>query len=157
MSKSIYAYAWDLAEIGLDPARDEFLALGLDTVTLAGTYHAGKFLRPHGKAGKVYFRKTARPISAPIRRSMARSGRSPTVLSPSATSCANSPNSTASRPRSGWCCCTIRRQGMAHPDSVVHNAFGDPYFYNLCPSAPKARICRGARPGRDQSLCGYRS
>ncbi|WDR03118.1 hypothetical protein PSQ19_02675 [Devosia algicola] len=32
-----------------------FASLGLDTVTIAGSYHAGKFLRPHGKAGKVYF------------------------------------------------------------------------------------------------------
>ena len=32
-----------------------FRALGLNTVTLAGSYHAGKFLRPHGTAGKVYF------------------------------------------------------------------------------------------------------
>ncbi len=31
------------------------------------------------------------------------------------------------------------RLGFAHPDCVVHNAFGDPYFYNLCPSAPEAR------------------
>ena len=29
--------------------------------------------------------------------------------------------------------------GMAHPNSAVRNAFGDPYFYNLCPSAPEAR------------------
>ena len=29
--------------------------------------------------------------------------------------------------------------GMTHPDSVVRNAFDDPYFYNLCPSAPEAR------------------
>ena len=32
-----------------------FRVLGLDTVTLAGSYHAGKFLRPHGQSGKVYF------------------------------------------------------------------------------------------------------
>ena len=31
------------------------------------------------------------------------------------------------------------RLGMAHPDAVVRNAFGDPYYYNLCPSAPEAR------------------
>ena len=40
---------------GVGAAIDEFLALGLETVTIAGSYHAGKFLRPHGKAGKVYF------------------------------------------------------------------------------------------------------
>ena len=53
--KAIYAYAWDLAESGASGAVDRFASLGLDTVTLAGSYHAGKFLRPHGKAGKVYF------------------------------------------------------------------------------------------------------
>jgi hypothetical protein len=31
------------------------------------------------------------------------------------------------------------RLGMAHPGAVVRNAFGDPYYYNLCPSGPAAR------------------
>src|SRR5580658_1332124 len=53
--KAIYAYPWDLVETGLSAAIDRFQALGLDTVTVAGSYHAGKFLRPHGRAGKVYF------------------------------------------------------------------------------------------------------
>ena len=53
--RAIYTYAWDLAEAGIPAAVDEFHALHLDTVTIAGSYHAGKFLRPHGKAGKVYF------------------------------------------------------------------------------------------------------
>ena len=44
--KAIYAYAWDVAEIGVSAAVDRFLALGLDTVTIVGSYHAGKFLRP---------------------------------------------------------------------------------------------------------------
>src|SRR5690349_18925 len=52
--RAIYAYAWDLAEHGVAKAVDGFKALGLDTVTMAGSYHAGKFLRPHGR-GKVYF------------------------------------------------------------------------------------------------------
>ena len=53
--KAIYTYAWDLAESGVAAAVSEFRGLGLDTVTLAGSYHAGKFMRPHGKSGKVYF------------------------------------------------------------------------------------------------------
>jgi len=53
--KAIYTYAWDLAEEGVSKAVAQFEALGLDTVTIAGSYHAGKFLRPHGRAGKVYF------------------------------------------------------------------------------------------------------
>ena len=53
--RAIYAYPWDIAETGVSAAIDRFLALGLDTVTITGSYHAGKFLRPHGKGGKVYF------------------------------------------------------------------------------------------------------
>ncbi len=49
--KAIYTYAWDLAETGVCAAIDEFQALGLDTVTIAGTYHAGKFLRPQEADG----------------------------------------------------------------------------------------------------------
>jgi hypothetical protein len=52
--RAIYAYAWDLAEAGVPAAVDEFRGLGLNTVTIAGSYHAGKFLRPHGMTGKVY-------------------------------------------------------------------------------------------------------
>ena len=62
--RAIYAYAWDIAERGVDAFVAEVRALGLDTITLAGAYHAGKFLRPRGKAGRstspedgtVYFR-----------------------------------------------------------------------------------------------------
>ena len=53
--KAVYAYAWDLAETGVERAAGEFKDFGLDTVTIAGSYHAGKFMRPQGKAGKVYF------------------------------------------------------------------------------------------------------
>jgi hypothetical protein len=53
--RAIYAYAWDIAEVGVRAFADEVRALGLNTVTLAGAYHAGKFLRPHGRSGKVYF------------------------------------------------------------------------------------------------------
>src|SRR4051794_11207816 len=52
--RAIYTYAWDLAEAGVAEAVEQFRALGLDTVTMAGSYHAGKFLRPHGRQ-KVYF------------------------------------------------------------------------------------------------------
>ena len=53
--KAIYAYPWDLQEIGVNEAVRQFRSVGLDTVTVTGSYHAGKFLRPHGKSGKVYF------------------------------------------------------------------------------------------------------
>src|SRR5688500_13955642 len=53
--RAVYAYAWDLAERPLKEIAAEVRGLGLDTITMAGSYHAGKFLRPRGKGGKVYF------------------------------------------------------------------------------------------------------
>jgi hypothetical protein len=34
-------------------ALDRFCSVALDTVTIAGSYHAGKFLRPHGAVGSI--------------------------------------------------------------------------------------------------------
>jgi len=62
--RAIYAYAWDVFEAGVRPFVAETKALGLDTVTFAVSYHAGMFIRPKGKTGKVFtFPKTARLLS----------------------------------------------------------------------------------------------
>ena len=56
MSKlSMYSYSWDLAENGVTKSVEEFKKLGINSVTLASSYHAGKFLRPKSKINKVYF------------------------------------------------------------------------------------------------------
>ena len=110
--KAIYAYPWDLVETGLSAAIDRFQDLGLDTVTVAGSYHAGKFLRPHGRSGKVYFPEDARSISSPIRAVTARSSRSRIRCSLQArTWSASLAVRTAWRPTCGWCSCTTRGSG----------------------------------------------
>lgn len=137
--KAIYTYAWDLAETGVAAAAGEFRDLGLDTVTFAGSYHAGKFMRPHGKAGKVFFPDDG---TVYFRADPSRYG----AIRP----LPNGPLGHRDLLRelvdeSGmavnvWLVLLHNtRLGMAHPDTVVRNAFGDPYFYNLCPSAPEAR------------------
>lgn len=137
--KAIYTYAWDVAEAGVPAAVDEFRGLGLDTVTIAGSYHAGKFLRPHGINGKVamledgtvYFNADPSRYGAikPIANSILRETdilRELTERSDVATNV--------------WLVLLHNSQlGAAHLDSVARNAFGDPYIYNLCPSAPAAR------------------
>ncbi len=137
--KAIYAYAWDLAEIGVDAAIDRFAALGLDTVTVGGGYHAGKFLRPHGKSGKVifpedgtvYFKTNPERYGAirPAPNSLLKEGdplRALTVQNRLAMNV--------------WLVLMHNsRLGAQHPDACVANAFGDRYIYNLCPSAPAAR------------------
>ncbi|MEO6178751.1 MAG: hypothetical protein ABIP15_03180 [Devosia sp.] len=137
--KAIYSYAWDLAETGVGAAIDEFLALGLDTVTIAGSYHAGKFLRPHGKTGKVYFPEDG---TAYFRTDASRYG----AIKPLPNSLLAHRDVLRELTDDGRTTTNVwlvllhnTTLGMAHPGSVVRNAFGDPYFYNLCPSAPEAR------------------
>jgi hypothetical protein len=136
--KAIYTYAWDLAETGVGAAVDEFRGLGLDTVTIAGSYHAGKFLRPHGQAGKVYFPEDG---TVYFNADASRYG----AIKPVANSLLGTSDILRELTASGmavnvWLVLLHNtRLGMAHPDAVVRNAFGDPYYYNLCPSAPDAR------------------
>jgi hypothetical protein len=137
--KAIYAYAWDLAETGIGAATEEFQALGLDTITVAGSYHAGKFLRPHGKSGKVYLPEDG---TAYFRTDPSRYG----AIKPLPNSLLAEHDVLRELTVDGSMAVNVwlvllhnTALGMAHPHSVVRNAFGDPYFYNLCPSAPEAR------------------
>jgi len=137
--KAIYAYPWDIADAGQDHAVERFASLGLDTVTIAGAYHAGKFLRPHGRGGKVYFpedgsvyfqaRSERYGEIKPLANSMLSRG------DPLRELCGQSRLSV-----NVWLVLLHNSQlGLRHPEAAVANAFGDRYFYNLCPSAPDAR------------------
>ena len=137
--KAIYTYAWDLAETGVAVAAKEFRDLGLDTVTIAGSYHAGKFMRPHGKAGKVYFPDDG---TVYFNADPSRYG----AIKPVANGLLGERDVLRELVETGGMAVNVwlvllhnTRLGMAHPDAVVRNAFGDPYYYNLCPSAPDAR------------------
>ena len=136
--KAIYAYAWDLAETGVSEALDRFLALGLDTVTVAGSYHAGKFLRPHGK-GKVYFPEDG---TVYFKANPERYG----AIKPVPNSMLAELDVLRELTNQGRLATNVwlvlmhnTRLGTQHPQSAVVNAFGDRYIYNLCPSAPDAR------------------
>ena len=137
--KAIYAYAWDIAEAGVPEAAVQFRALGLDTVTIAGSYHAGKFLRPHGKTGKVYFPEDG---TVYFKADHSRYGR----IKPVANSLLAQRDimreltEVEALATNVWLVLLHNTLlGTAHPDSTVTNAFGDHYRYSLCPSAPEAR------------------
>ena len=54
--RSLYTYAWDVLDIGVNAFVEQALSLGISDVSLATSYHAGKFIRPHAKhAPKVIF------------------------------------------------------------------------------------------------------
>ena len=137
--KAIYSYAWDLADAGIAAAVSEFRALGLDTVTMAGSYHAGKFLRPHGRSGKVYFPQDG---TVYFKADPARYG----AIKPVANAILKERDilrelTDGKRMAVNVWLVLLHNTllGSAHPESSVTNAFGDKYIYNLCPSAPAAR------------------
>lgn len=137
--RAIYTYAWDLAEEGVGKAADQFLKLGLDTVTIAGSYHAGKFLRPHGRSGKVYFPEDG---TVYFHADHARYG----AIKPIANAMLKERDVLRELVDAGRMAVNVwlvllhnTRLGSAHPESAVSNAFGDKYIYNLCPSAPASR------------------
>jgi hypothetical protein len=136
--RAIYAYAWDIAEVGTAEFVVHTRALGLDTVTFAGSYHAGKFIRPKGKNGKVYFPEDG---TAYFRTDQSRYGKIKPVENSLLRDrdvlkelCASDIAVNA------WMVLLHNtRLGTEHPTSTVENAFGDRYLYSLCPSAPEVR------------------
>lgn len=136
---AMFSYAWDLVETGIAEAVAQFRDLGLDTVTLAAAYHAGKFLRPHGKAGKVYFPEDG---TVYFHTDASRYG----VLQPVPNALLDERDvlaeltETAGIATNAWLVLLHNsRLGLLHPEICVENAFGDRYIYNLCPSHPAAR------------------
>jgi hypothetical protein len=137
--KALYAYAWDLAEASVPVAVDQVSALGINTITIAGSYHAGKFIRPRGRAGKVYFPEDG---TAFFRADATRYG----VIKPVVSTLAARHDvlrelcETRTIATNVWLVLLHNtRLGEMHPGATVTNAFGDRYVYNLCPSAPEAR------------------
>ena len=140
MSKlSMYSYSWDLAENGVAKSVEDFKKLGINSVTLASSYHAGKFLRPKSNTNKVYFPEDGTVYFKsdasrygeirPISNSIYGDGKVLQELT-----------ETKSISVSAWLV-LLHNTPLAtmHQDSAVQNAFGDPYVYALCPSAPAAR------------------
>ena len=136
--RAIYAYAWDVAEVGAASFAKEVRSLGLNTVTLAGSYHAGKFIRPRGQTGKVYFPEDG---TVYFRTDPKRYGR----IKPVANSLVEKHDFFRELGDTGlavnaWMVLLHNtRLGETYPDATVENAFGDRYVYSLCPSSPDAR------------------
>jgi hypothetical protein len=137
--RAIYAYAWDLIDEGISKAITEIRALGLNTITIAGSYHAGKFLRPHGRSGRVYFPEDGTIYFNP---DPGRYGAIKPVLNRLVQEHDVLHDLTADRRIATHVWLVLlhnSRLGERHLESTVCNAFGDRYVYSLCPSAPEVR------------------
>ncbi len=146
MRLSMWTYPWDLQDLGIETAFSEIRdRAGLNSVSLATSYHAGRFLQPRSPTQKAYFPqdgtvyytpdetlwqdKTIRPLMA---HNVSERGDMLARL-------------VDEREKGGpgvscWTVCLHNsRLGMAHPGDVTRNAFGNANYYNLCPSSPAAR------------------
>jgi len=140
MHYGMYSYAWDLAEEGIATVTGRLRDAGLDTVVLATSYHAGKFLRPHAPRRKVYFPEDGTIYFRP---DLTRYGRIKPRLSTltSETDILRELEHQAPDLRCvGW---TVGLHntplGKAHPDLVARNLFGDPLYNSLCPAQGDVR------------------
>lgn len=144
MHTSIWTYPWDVQDAGLEPALDDILGeAGADGISLAVSYHAGRFLQPRNPRRKVYFPEDGTVYFRP---NLSRYGR----IQPKVADIVQERGDVlqdlaAARERrpfqlSGWTVCLHNtRIGMAYPDVAVQNAFGDRYYHSICPSQPDAR------------------
>lgn len=137
--RAMYAYAWDLAETGVREAAAELSARGINTITLASSYHAGKFIRPRGRHGKVYFPEDG---TIYFRHDPNAYGE----IQPQRSSVVAKEDTLGELCEHGGVSANAwlvllhnTRLGTAHPEAAVTNAFGDRYVFSLCPSSPVVR------------------
>lgn len=145
MNRSIWTYPWDVQDLGLDTVCGEIRdACGLDGISLATSYHAGRFLQPRSPRRRSYFPEDGTIYFRPTPERWADLAVTPEVASIVAEQDVFA-GLLAARERSGlgvscWTVCLHNtRLGMRHPDVVARNAFGDPSYFSLCPSNEDAR------------------
>jgi len=130
--RSLYCYPWDVGNAAQHVQRLQ--QLGMNGATLAVSYHAGKFLRPHaGAAPRVIFPQDGVVYFEP---DLQRYGE----LQPLAHSDPAMRRVLADLLADGrldihaWTVLLHNsRLGSLHPEYTAANAFGDRYVYSLCP------------------------
>ncbi|MGH2411842.1 MAG: hypothetical protein ACRDGS_15995, partial [Chloroflexota bacterium] len=142
---SVYAYPWDVVDESVDGfCRNAREQLGVDTISLAASYHAGKLILPHNPRRKVYYPEDGslyfRPdpaafVDSPIQPHVGKLAIEQDVL---ADLCKVSVG--AGLEIIAWTVCLhTTRLGSAYPEYAPVNAFGDPAITYLCPAQPAAR------------------
>ena len=146
MHRSMWTYAWDILDLGFDRATGELRdRAGLNSVSLATSYHAGRFLQPRSPVRKAYFPEDGTIYFHPTPSRWDGMTIQPKVADIIAQGGDVLRELVRRRDTGGLkvCCWTVclhnTRLGLLHPGAVTRNAFGDPNYYNLCPSNSDAR------------------
>jgi hypothetical protein len=142
---AMWTYPWDVIDLGLETvSRDLRERAGLNGINIATAYHAGRFFQPRSPKRKAYFPEDGTIYFQPDPKLWAGRRITPKVADVVAEQDVLK-DLIAARDRGGlsiacWTVCLHNmRLGLLHPDSCTRNAFGDPNYYNLCPSHPEVR------------------
>lgn len=136
MTVAVYAYPWNFHELDADVARVR--GLGAGEISLAASYHAGKFIQPGDPKARVWFPEDGTVYFRP-RKAYG-------VVQPQVSALTTERDVLAelcARDDIAVNAWTVllhnTRLGMLHPELTVRNAFGDAYPYSLCPSQRAVR------------------
>lgn len=145
MEYLMWSYPWDLLDLDIDHSLKEIASHGLSGLSIATSYHAGRFLQPRSPKRMVYFPEDGTlyfPFEQKNYRELLIQPREARIIGQNEYFW-NDVFESATKYHlsiSGWTVCLHNtRIGMAYPEVTVKNAFGDPYYYNLCPSHPEVR------------------
>ncbi len=146
MQLSMWTYPWDVQDLGYETLERELgERAGLSMVSLATSYHAGHFLQPRSPRRKSFFPEDGTLYFQPTAARWADLAIQPKVADVVGEGGDVLRELVRRRDAGGlgvscWTVCLHNtRLGMLHPHAVTRNAFGDPNYYNLCPSNPDAR------------------
>ncbi|MGI3900659.1 MAG: hypothetical protein ACRYGP_32990 [Janthinobacterium lividum] len=144
MHATMWTYPWDVQDLTAERVEAELRTAGIDTISLASAYHAGRFLQPRSlrrksyypEDGTIYFEPTpARWADSRIRPRVAALTREADVL----RDLVRRRDEGGLRVSAWTVCLHNTRLGLLHPEAVTRNAFGDANIFSLCPSHPDAR------------------
>lgn len=146
MRLAMWTYPWDVLDVGLDAVVNDLKGrAGLNGINLASAYHAGRFLQARSPVRKAYFPEDGTIYFQPDAARWSNEVIRPKVADMVAERGDALRLLVDARDRTGlsvscWTVCLHNtRLGMLHPHACTRNAFGDPNYYNLCPSNPDAR------------------
>ena len=142
---SMWTYPWDVQDLSADKVGAELRDAGVDTISLAASYHAGRFLQARSPR-----RKTFRPEDGTIYFEPTPSRWSDRTIRPQVAALVSDGGDVLAdlvRRRDagglGVACWTVclhnSRLGRLHPGSVTRNCFDEPSGFALCPSQPAVR------------------
>jgi len=142
----MWSYPWDIRDQGIaEAAADLRGRAGLDTVSLAVSCRAGRFLRARSPEAKVYAPENGAVHYRPDP-SLWDGKEMVPVMARDVDERGDLLGEMMAAQRDGgmkvscWTVCLNNpRLGALHPGHVTRNAFGDPDPDNLCPSSPAAR------------------